>query len=313
MKLNDAHRMQLTEAKFVTSGIPILEDGEGPTWNMDYSNWKNDPHPRILLLGSYRHPNTGNNLVGGVNLNYLTPQQVNNLSKVLPKIMGGNNLYQRYHRGKDVLPDVFDNFYRTYDPRYISGVKQGVIYPKKGFLKTAQDFLKKTAGLLYKSKEQRAKDALPKFGSDLTSMQDTLDQAEVPNLPGEEPDTPQVQAARDAFLRYQREKQLAQQQNVERQEDEPFIDAARDYENQQLGVTPEPTSPSSPSPMQRPANQPPAQAQQRPEARPKDPLEITPNDPPEEQPQPPQELEETVRYYSPIHKRYIVESIIGDT
>lgn len=307
MKLTDAHRMQLTEAKFATR-ITILEDGEGPTWDMAYSNWHNDPHPRILLLGSYRHPNTGNNLVGGVNLNYLTPQQVNNLSKVLPQIMSGRNLYQRYHRGKDALPDVFDNFYRTYNPQYISGVKQGVIYPKKGFLKSAQDFLKKTAGLLYKSKEQRAKDAMPKFGSDLTSMQDTLDQAEIPGLPGEDPDTPQVQAARQAFLKYQRERQLAQR-GVERQEDEPFVNAANDYENKQLGITPEPTSPSSPSPLRRPAGQQPVQTQQQPERRPKDPLEITPNDPPEEQPQPPPELEESVRYYSPIHKRYIVESM----
>ena len=74
MKLADAVECSLEESRF-TFQTPILEDEEGPRWMFNYDGFKNDPTPDILLLGAYRHPNTGNNLVGGVNLHYVSDEQ----------------------------------------------------------------------------------------------------------------------------------------------------------------------------------------------------------------------------------------------
>ena len=70
MRLSDTYNMTLEESSLYC-GVPILESGEGPRWKFGYDNAKVDPRPDILLLGAYQHPNTGNYLVGGINLHYL--------------------------------------------------------------------------------------------------------------------------------------------------------------------------------------------------------------------------------------------------
>ena len=121
MKLCEAHERSLLEAKFI-SPLPLLsEEDEGPRWRFQYDNFNVDPRPDILMLGSYIHPRTGNNLVGGINLHYLDAQRVDELASALPSIMQGSSLYSRYQAGLRAVPEIFTNFYRTYDSKFIRG------------------------------------------------------------------------------------------------------------------------------------------------------------------------------------------------
>lgn len=103
----------------------LLNEGYGKTMSFDYDNWQNDPTPRVLQLGHWVHPSTGNTLVGGINLNYLSDNQINSLRYYLPDILKDRKLKTRYHSGKRLLPDVFGNFYRTYNRRHINVVEPG--------------------------------------------------------------------------------------------------------------------------------------------------------------------------------------------
>lgn len=234
MKLSNAVQGSLIESRFFV----FCEEGEAPRWSFNYDTYKNDPAPDILVLGAYVHPNTGNNLVGGVNLNYLDKAQRDDLARVLPKLMQQSNLYQRYHLGRKLLPGVFDNYYRTYNAANIRGVNQSVFHPKYGMMQATKDFLKKKIGGLFKSKAQRAKDAEPKFPNDLSGMKDALDQA-VTTLGlqvaqgKEEPDTPEMQAARNNFMKFKadRAKSMAQ---IDREEDVPFVQANLNFQQTQL-------------------------------------------------------------------------------
>jgi hypothetical protein len=98
---------------------------ESPTATFDYKNPGQDTRPNVLILGSWVHPNTGNELVAGINLNYLSKLQLTQLQRTLPKIMRGSDLQKRYWIGRRVLPDVFKGSYRTYKSDKIKAVEPG--------------------------------------------------------------------------------------------------------------------------------------------------------------------------------------------
>jgi len=240
MKLSDAVEFTMEEARIAYDSMPILEDGEGPRWRFAYSNWKHDPTPDILLLGSWKHPNTRNNLVGGVNLHYLNEKQRDSLAQILPQIMQGGNLRDRYRIGKRILPDVFNEYYRTYNANFIRGVRKDVMFPKFGFMKTAQKWLKSKLGGLMKTRKQRQQDAEPQYPDDLSQMQDRLDQV-VQTMqqhppPSEPANSPEMQAARQAFQDFQRDQTLA---GIRDKEDRPMRHAKFDRE-QAMGQRPGP-------------------------------------------------------------------------
>ena len=107
--------------------LDTIMEGYGKRMAFDYENWHVDPTPNILQLGTWVHPNTGNTLVAGINLNYLTPQQVLQVREFLPSILQNRHLKLRYWKGMEILPDIFDNFYRTYDRKYINVVEPGTL------------------------------------------------------------------------------------------------------------------------------------------------------------------------------------------
>lgn len=189
MKLNLASELTLREAESLLQHLVINEADEGPLWSFAYDNFKIDPQPKILLLGSFKHPNTGNHLVGGININYLDKFQQKQLTKKLPLIMKGSNLYRRYHIGRKVLPDVFDKFYRTYNADYIRGVKQDTLYPRYGYLKTASNWLKNKIKDLRSTKAQRKADDKPDYPDDLRQLNTGIDRTvkDLQKLPDKEP------------------------------------------------------------------------------------------------------------------------------
>lgn len=107
--------------------LSVITEGYGSVVNFKYGNWQNDPTPQVLLLGRWREPDTRNLLVAGINLHYLTPDQIIELRKVLPDILKPRDLKSRYWRGMSLLPDVFKKNYRTYDQDYVSGASKSTL------------------------------------------------------------------------------------------------------------------------------------------------------------------------------------------
>lgn len=103
---------------------PTLIEGYGRVLDIDYDNFKVDPKPKVLRLGDWRHPNTKNHLVAGINLNYLRGRDLDRLRYYLPEILKDKHLYVRYHTGKKLLPDLFKNYYRTYRADRINVIDQ---------------------------------------------------------------------------------------------------------------------------------------------------------------------------------------------
>jgi hypothetical protein len=100
----------------------LCEAGYGRIWGTRYSGFHVDPKPNVLILGKWKHPRTKITSVGGINLNYLKGDQVGRLQVALPKILSVKNLKSRYWAGKELVPDVFDVAYRTYNKSKITPV-----------------------------------------------------------------------------------------------------------------------------------------------------------------------------------------------
>lgn len=116
-------------------GHIIFEAGEGHRWQFDYENYKTDPKPDVLVLGTYKHPNTGNQLVGGINLHYISRRDQLDLRKLLPELSKIKGLKRRYRFGARALPHIFsDQAYRTYDSDHIADLETGVLFPVYGVL-----------------------------------------------------------------------------------------------------------------------------------------------------------------------------------
>jgi hypothetical protein len=323
MLLDRLSSFTLEESRIFCSDMVILERGEGPRWRFNYGNFKVDPSPDILLLGAYRHPSTGNNLVGGINLHYLNSSELDKLQKALPRIMAATNLYNRYHTGKRLLPEIFRRFYRTYNSSYIRGVEQDTLYPKLGLIGATQDWLKKKLGGIFKSKEQRQKELEPQYPTDLTNMRDRLNQVvqQLQQQPvDQEPeDSPEMQVARDTYRQEQQKQQPRTMQDIERQEDIPLQQANQEFERyQRAKQAPEAMVPEV-EPQDEPEDEldlpivgetdPPDVTTPEGQADARAQFEKEKQESQEELLNPDNEidLEESIVYYSPIAGRYIIE------
>lgn len=120
--------------------LRLIQEGYGRTYGFDYNKFQQDPRPHILLLGKWRHPSTRNILLGGVNLNYLDEDQLLRLRQNLKKILEPRNLKMRYWRGKKLLPDIFNDNYRTYDVDYVGQVTKDTLnfYPSAAELERSE-------------------------------------------------------------------------------------------------------------------------------------------------------------------------------
>lgn len=290
MKLSNASEFNLSESKLFVSSC-ILEDGEGPKWDFAYDRFEVDPQPEILLLGAYTHPNTGNNLVGGINLHYLSKSQVKKLASILPKIMTTGNLKSRYHTGIRLAPDIFNNFYRTYNSDHIRGVKQGVMYPKYGFLKSAQNWLKKKIGGIFSKDKDKERDSQPQYPDDISDMQKRLDDVVMQLnrqdrdgvLSKQVSDSPEMQRARETYKDLKKDK-AQRADGTKDTEDEilkrnmaNYIDNEVENQNQEKSEFDDIIDKES--------------------------GEDDPLDPDS------YELGESITYYSPVQRRYIIEKV----
>lgn len=102
--------------------VTHIQEGYGRVLDIDYTHTRVDPKPKVLLLGRWKHPSTGNQLVAGINLNYLSKSQLDKLRYYAPEILKNKDLYTRYWVGKRLIPDVFESFYRTYRKDRVSAI-----------------------------------------------------------------------------------------------------------------------------------------------------------------------------------------------
>ena len=296
MKLGCASDGNLTEAKTYVRWSLLHEHETAPTWSFNYQQFRNDPTPKILLLGSYRHPVSGNNLIGGINLNYLTNRQKLRLRKEIPNLIKAPNLYVRYHLGASLLPDIFDNFYRTYNPAYIRGIKKDVIIPKVPVQQAATDLIRHRLDKVRKSREQRQQEYMPRYPKDISDMEKELDQKtqEIAQRdPQDQPQTaPEVKAAK------QNQRQFAQDR--EHPEDIAIEPLEQDIEQEPEGyVSPEPEI-TTRSELRSGIEDETEEAE--------DDLEDSEETSDGSDPlDPDNELEESIIYYDPHQGRYIIE------
>ena len=92
-----------------------------PKSDFNYLNYDTDPKPSVLILGDWKSPKK-NNLLAGINLNYLSSGQLIKLRKAAKRIFSRDSLRARYRYLKSILPDIA-MFYRTYDAKYIKGIE----------------------------------------------------------------------------------------------------------------------------------------------------------------------------------------------
>ena len=102
--------------------LKAISEGWGDTFKFKYPNYNSDPRPNILALGQYKHPTSGNDLIAGINLNYLDKPQIQQLRQAMPRFLRFKNLRQRYWAGRKLLPDLFASAYRTYNKDLVQAI-----------------------------------------------------------------------------------------------------------------------------------------------------------------------------------------------
>ena len=81
------------------------------------------PNPTVLPLGSYTHPRTQNNLMAGMNLDLLSPGEIERIKRTQKAIFKNKNLPDRYWAARRMHPAAMERSYRTYDLDKVDGVK----------------------------------------------------------------------------------------------------------------------------------------------------------------------------------------------
>jgi hypothetical protein len=120
LNFNSKYRKIIVNNKLLTCGY-------GRLYDFDYNGKKaTDSRPSVLSLGRWISPK-GNNLLAGVNLNYLSDEQINRLQRNLQSILRDRNLRRRVKTLRALMPDIFNTSYRTYDRNYIQNINPGTL------------------------------------------------------------------------------------------------------------------------------------------------------------------------------------------
>lgn len=105
----------------------IFFEGYGRTFEYDYTGDQvTDPRPMALSLGRWKSPK-GNQLFAGLNLSYLSPEQISRLQQQLPSILRDRNLKRRVRKLRSIAPDIFNSAYRTYKRDEMHHIDPGVL------------------------------------------------------------------------------------------------------------------------------------------------------------------------------------------
>jgi hypothetical protein len=139
--------MKLIERKLSKTGTGRrLKSGSYPRDSFKYLSYNTDPKPDVLILGNWKNQTTKNQLIAGINLNYLSSGQLDRLRKAANRIFRRDTLRSRYRYLKSILPDIA-MYYRTYDTKYIKSIEHNELNtyvkpkssPKDEKIKTSLD------------------------------------------------------------------------------------------------------------------------------------------------------------------------------
>jgi hypothetical protein len=114
MKLSNFHALQPIESKSL-----LYEDV--PRAKFAYTNYQQDPRPDVFAMSRQTNPDTGNDLVYGINLNYLSKDQLRGLLEVAPQVVNVPEA-KRYDALKYLAPDLTD-YYRSYNNDYMHEIE----------------------------------------------------------------------------------------------------------------------------------------------------------------------------------------------
>ena len=114
--------MIISERKKRDTGSRRAGKHRYPRDSFDYLAYETDPKPDVLVLGTWKNSTTKNNLIAGINLNYLSSGQLIKLRKAADRIFKRDSLRARYRYLKSAIPDIA-MFYRTYDSKYIKSIE----------------------------------------------------------------------------------------------------------------------------------------------------------------------------------------------
>jgi hypothetical protein len=162
----------------------IIAEGYARTIQFDYEGGT-DPSPDALKLGTWAHPNTGNTLIGGINLHYLrgmlagSPELADRWERYIRSILKYRHLRRRYWTGRRLLPEIFGGegyrgIYRTWDIDKMRMKGRGTlkfITPKQYLdmgepekaakLQAVQDYEKETAAQEKERKKKAKEQGVP--------------------------------------------------------------------------------------------------------------------------------------------------------
>lgn len=100
----------------------LITEGYGRTYDFDYhGDQVTDPRPKALTLGKWKS-SKGNDLMAGINLNYLSDEQVERLQGNLQTVLRSRNLKTRARVLRHLMPDIFNSAYRTYNKDAVNNV-----------------------------------------------------------------------------------------------------------------------------------------------------------------------------------------------
>lgn len=117
--------MKLFELNFVRGSL--ITEGYGRTYDFDYhGDQVTDSRPSVISLGNWTS-GRGNNLMAGVNLNYLSPEQKERLQQNLQTVLRSRNLQTRSRTLRRLMPDIFSSAYRTYNKDAVNNVDPGTL------------------------------------------------------------------------------------------------------------------------------------------------------------------------------------------
>lgn len=100
-------------------GVPNPKNQHSPyVLSFRYVGANNDNNPKLLFFGHYQHAETGNTIIYGINLNYLTNEQRNGLFAHLNEILD-NEPGDRFDACKKILPEIIEDGYRSYNESFM--------------------------------------------------------------------------------------------------------------------------------------------------------------------------------------------------
>lgn len=108
----------------------IIKEASLPLWDFVYPGYETDPSPKIIVLGSYVHPNTENTLIMGINVRLLDTMQATKMVNMINDLTKIKNGRIRTKYLKTRAKDIFDTAYRTYDLKKITGLNKSTVNGK---------------------------------------------------------------------------------------------------------------------------------------------------------------------------------------